>query len=186
MTFETYFVGKERKSPYQLRCFAKECGWDGPFPTESESQNNLKAGRYLEEKGFSVRRLIKNVGDGGGGRIVDIHIDDVTQRTIPKVVIPEDKVVENNPGDVCDFTMRIYLHGKTYLLDLSFIGPECFIVQAFGMMGCIGCEDKETEKCTGKIVLATGKNSLGSDVPLAAFLKANEVREKIACSREGE
>lgn len=46
------------------------------------------------------------------------------------------------------------------------LSSECWAIQYGGANICLECDFKNTDECTGKRIIETGKNELGFNVPL--------------------
>jgi len=87
--------------------------------------------------------------------------------------IKEGIVTTADNGEMID----IMIDKNMYTVDRSKIEPdECWGIQIFGFMGCIQCNGRSKDDCTGKEITKNGVNALGHKIPLGVLVRrANKV-----------
>jgi hypothetical protein len=153
MITNKYYIGKDETTKFNIIKLATDMGWvidkrvsDFEFAIED-------AIVFLKSKGINVWMLIEKSPDNPA--------------TAPTVLLPE-KTSENVKVD--NDILRCYNGSSIYSVDTTLLGDECWDVQIFGIMGCVGCDYRNNEACYGKVTLGSGVNSLGNKIPIAVRL----------------
>lgn len=63
--------------------------------------------------------------------------------------------------------IQIKENGTIRIIHQQNLSSECFSAQAFGLVACIDCENKNTSACGGKNIIRTSKNKKGLLVPIS-------------------
>jgi len=69
--------------------------------------------------------------------------------------------------DSDDEEVTTYVYMEILVCPTRHLTGECFNIQFRGREACERCKDKDTERCTGEAIRATGRNALGFPVPMA-------------------
>jgi hypothetical protein len=163
--YQKYYIGDTEYSLAELMKVAIDFGWRGLDTRIKDMQLVLAdAIRFLVNKGLSVRSVTQGTAE--------------PEVTPPKVyqisAIPKPAI----PVKIDNSIMRIYHDDSIYILNTNLLGDECWQIQIFGNMGCMGCKDKNKESCCGGVAQIDGKNSIGHEIPIAILEGLRPSRRK--------
>jgi hypothetical protein len=159
-----YFVGKTEFGTASIMQMAVTFGWkDGGKRLSNIIDIGVsltEALEFLKKKNIIVNRVF----------LEDKRIDKNVPRISP--MCSEVAAYQKNSDSK---VMLCILNEGIYEIDTKLLDDDCWDIQAFGILGCSGCVDKDKDSCYGNIV--DGKNSLGNIIPIAKQIATKFKRE---------